>query len=129
VCDRPNNRVQVFTKEGEFVQEAFYEPETLGDGSTWDIAFSPDPEQTWFYLADGKNSRVRIVNRETLEEVSTIGSGGRYPGQFQAVHSIASDSQGNIFITETYQGRRIQKFVYQGIEQVARHQGPGWPAR
>jgi len=129
VCDRPNNRVQVFTREGEFIREAFYAPATLGDGSTWDIAFSRDPEQSWFYLADGKNSRVRIVNRQTLEEVSTIGSGGRYPGQFQAVHSIATDSQGSIYITETYEGRRIQKFVYQGIEQVARHQGAGWPSR
>jgi len=127
VCDRPNNRVQVFTKAGEFVREAFFEPTTLGDGSTWDIAFSKDPEQTWLYLADGKNSRVRIVNRATMEEVSTLGAGGRYPGQFQAVHSIATDSQGNIYITETYEGRRIQKFVFRGLAQVARHQGPGWP--
>jgi hypothetical protein len=129
VCDRPNNRVQVFTKDGEYVDEAFYEPMTLGDGSTWDIAFSRDDEQRWIYLADGKNSRIRIVDRQTLEEVSTIGSGGRYPGQFQAVHSIATDSQGNIFITETYEGRRIQKFVFQGVGQVARHQGSVWPSR
>lgn len=128
VCDRQNNRVQVFQTDGTFVREAFFAPETLGDGAVWEIAFSPDEEQEYLYIADGKNSRIRIVHRETLEEVSTVGSGGRYPGQFQAAHSIASDSQGNIFVTETYEGRRIHKFVYKGIGPVARHQGPAWPS-
>jgi len=127
VCDRQNNRVQEFTKAGEFIREAFYNPDTLGDGATWDISFSPDPEQRFMYIVDGKNARVHIVERETMEAVSSIGSGGRYPGQFQAAHSIISDSQGNIYVTETYEGRRIHKFVYQGIQQVPRHQGPGWP--
>lgn len=127
VCDRPNNRVQVFELDGTFVQEAYYAPDTRGDGSTWDISFSPDPEQRFFYIVDGKNARIRIVNRETMEEVSTFGMGGRYPGQFQAAHSIDVDSQGNVYITETYQGRRLHKFVYQGIGEVPRHQGATWP--
>jgi WD40 repeat protein len=129
VCDRPNNRIQVFTREGEFVREAFFAPETLGDGAVWEIAFSPDAEQRFLYVADGKNSRIRIIDRQTLQEVTTVGSGGRYPGQFQAVHSIATDSQGNIFITETYEGRRVQKFTYRGVGTVARHQGAAWPRR
>ncbi len=129
VCDRPNNRIQVFTRDGEFIQEEFYEPETLGDGSVWEIAFSPDDEQRWIYLADGKNSRIRIIERESLQEISTLGTGGRQPGTFQAIHSIATDSQGNIYVTETYQGRRIHKFVYLGDGQVARHQGAAWPSR
>ena len=126
VCDRPNNRVQVFTLDGTYVREAFYEPETLGDGSTWDIAFSPDAEQSFIYIADGKNSRIRIVDRQTMEEVSTIGTGGRYAGMFQAVHSIDTDSQGNIYATETYEGRRLHKFVYMGIGDAPRHQGATW---
>lgn len=129
VCDRQNNRIQVFDRDGEFVREAFFAPETLGDGAIWEIAFSPDDEQKYLYVADGKNSRIRIIDRQTMEEVTTVGSGGRYPGQFQAVHSIATDSQGNIFITETYEGRRVQKFVYKGIGPVARHQGAAWPTR
>jgi DNA-binding beta-propeller fold protein YncE len=128
VCDRQNNRVQEFTKEGEYLREAFYNPDTLGDGATWDISFSPDPEQRFMYVVDGKNARVHIVNRETMEAVSSIGSGGRYPGQFQAAHSIIADSQGNLYVTETYEGRRVHKFVYQGIQQVPRHQGAAWPA-
>jgi WD40 repeat protein len=129
VCDRPNNRIQVFNREGEFQREAFFAPETLGDGAVWEIAFSPDPQQRYLYVADGKNSRIRIIERESLQEITTVGSGGRYPGMFQAVHSIATDSQGNIYITETYEGRRVQKFTYRGVGPVARHQGAAWPRR
>ena len=127
VCDRQNNRVQVFQTDGTYVREGYYAPATLGDGASWDLAFSPDAEQSFFYLADGKNARIRIINRQTMEEVSTLGSGGRYPGQFQAIHSIDTDSQGNIYATETYEGRRLHKFVYMGIGNAARHQGSAWP--
>jgi len=129
VCDRQNNRVQVFQTDGTYVREGYYAPATLGDGAAWDLAFSPDAEQSFFYLADGKNSRIRIINRQTMEEVSTLGTGGRYAGQFQAVHSIDTDSQGNIYATETYEGRRVHKFVYLGVGAAPRHQGAAWPRR
>ncbi|HUE96483.1 MAG TPA: hypothetical protein VMN39_07470, partial [Longimicrobiaceae bacterium] len=67
VCDRPNNRVQVFRKDGTFVTEKIIAPNTLGDGAVWDIAFSRDPSQTYLYLADGKNMKVYILDRQTLE--------------------------------------------------------------
>jgi hypothetical protein len=129
VCDRQNNRIQVFNRDGSFVREAFFAPETLGDGAVWEIAFSRDPQQRYMYVADGKNSRVRIVERATLEEISTVGSGGRYPGQFQAAHSIAADSRGNFYVSETYEGRRVQKFVFRGVGDAPRHQGAAWPRR
>ncbi len=129
VCDRQNNRVQVFRKNGTYVREAYFAPATLGDGAVWDIGFSPDPEQSFFYIADGKNARIRIVDRQSMQEVSTLGTGGRYAGQFQAVHSLTTDSQGNIYATETYEGRRLHKFVYLGITDVPRHQGAAWPSR
>ena len=129
VCDRPNNRLQVFTREGKFVKEAFFARKTLGDGAVWDVAFSRDPEQKYLYLADGKNERVYILLRQTLEVLSSFGDGGRQPGQFFAVHSIATDSKGNIFTTETYEGRRVQKFVFKGVTTVPRNQGVVWPAR
>lgn len=128
VCDRPNNRIQVFRKDGTFVKEAFIAPRTLGDGAVWDIAFSRDPEQRFLYLADGKNMKVYIIERETLEVLTTFGDGGRQPGQFFAVHSIATDSKGNIYTTETYEGKRVQKFVYKGLAPVTkRDQGVVWP--
>jgi DNA-binding beta-propeller fold protein YncE len=129
VCDRPNDRMQVFTEDGKFVKEMFYKKKTLGDGSVWDIAFSKDPQQKYIFMADGKNEKIVVLLRETLEVLTTFGDGGRQPGQFFAVHSIATDSKGNIYTTETYQGRRLQKFVYKGIQKVPRDQGVVWPIK
>ncbi len=128
VCDRPNDRIQVFRKDGTFVKEAFIAKRTLGDGSVWDIAFSKDPQQKYLYLADGKNEKIYILDRESLQMLTSFGDGGRQPGQFFAVHSIATDSKGNIFTTETYEGRRVQKFVYKGLAPVTKmDQGTVWP--
>lgn len=129
VCDRPNDRIQVFRKDGAFVKEVRIAPRTLGDGSVWDIAFSRDPAQKYLYLADGKNERVYVMDRHSLEILTQFGAGGRQPGQFFAVHSIATDSRGNIYTTETYEGKRLQKFVYKGIGRVPKNQGVVWPKR
>ncbi len=130
VCDRQANRIQVFQPDGKFVKEAFFARNTLASGSTWDIAFSRDAEQKYIFLADGQNERVRIVLRETLEELANFGDGGRQPGQFYGVHSIATDSKGNLYTTETYEGKRLQKFVLKGIGAVtAMNQGVLWPKK
>jgi DNA-binding beta-propeller fold protein YncE len=130
VCDRQHDRVQVFQPNGTFVKEAFYAKNTLGSGSAWDIAFSRDAQQRFMFLADGQNNRVRIIVRETLEEITAFGDGGRQPGQFYGVHSIATDSKGNLYTTETYEGKRLQKFVYKGIGSVPRgYEGVLWPRR
>lgn len=128
VCDRPNDRIQVFKQDGTFVKEVFIEKNTLGDGSAWDIAFSKDPQQKYLYLADGANEKVHVILRSTLEELTSFGDGGRQPGQFYAIHSIATDSKGNIFTTETYRGQRVQRFAYKGLAAVTRKdQGTVWP--
>ncbi len=128
VCDRAGDRIQQFQTDGTFVREMFVAPETLGSGSVWDLTFSRDPEQTYIYLADGVNEKVYIIQRETLEILTSFGDGGRYPGQFFGVHSIATDSAGNIYTTETYEGKRLQKFVYMGLGPVTEQdQGVVWP--
>jgi hypothetical protein len=128
VCDRANDRLQVFKTDGTFVKEAFFAKKTLGDGSVWDVAFSKDPAQTFLYVADGLNEKIRVLRRDTLEELTTFGDGGRQPGQFFGVHSIATDSKGNLYTTETYEGKRLQKFVYKGLRTVTRRdQGVVWP--
>ena len=129
VCDRPNDRIQVFQKDGKFVKEVRIAPRTRGDGSVWDIAFSRDPQQTYIYLADGKNEKIYVLDRKSLEILTSFGDGGRQPGQWFGVHSIATDSKGNIYTTETYEGKRVQKFVYKGIGSVKRDQGVVWPRR
>jgi len=128
VCDRVNDRLQVFKPDGTFIKEKFIEKDTLGSGSVWDIAFSKDPQQKYIYLADGENDRVHILDRDTLTVLTTFGEGGRQPGEFYGVHSIATDSKGNIYTTETYRGQRVQKFVYKGIGPVTKEdQGVVWP--
>ena len=130
VCDRVGDRLQVFTPEGKFVKEQWYAKNTLNAGSVWDIAFSKDAQQKYIFMADGVNEKVKVIDRQTLEELTTFGDGGRYPGQFYGVHSIAIDSKGNLYTTETYEGKRIQRFLYKGMAPVTKmNQGVVWPAR
>ena len=128
ICDRVNDRVQVFRTDGTFVREASFDPDTFRSGSVWDMTFSRDPQQTYIYMANGVNQTIHVVLRSTLEVLTSFGDGGRQPGQFYGVHSIATDSKGNLYTTETYEGKRVQKFVYKGIGAVkAGEQGVLWP--
>jgi len=127
-CDRTNDRIQVFKTDGTFVKEQFIEKTTLGDGSTFDMAFSKDKQQKYLYVADGSNMKIHVLQRDTLEILTAFGDGGRQPGQFYAVHGIATDSKGNIYTTETYRGQRLQKFHYKGLAPVTKKdQGVVWP--
>lgn len=129
VCDRANDRIQVFRKDGTYVKEAFFGKQTRGAGAVWDIAFSRDPKQTYLYVADGGNHNVRIVLRDTLTELTTFGTGGQAPGQFYGTHNLITDTRGNLYVAETY-GARIQKFVYKGVGPVKqKDQGVVWPSR
>ena len=115
VCDRTNDRIQVFRKDGAFVREAFVAKSTLGSGSVWDIAFSTDAAQTYLVVPDGTNQQIWVLRRDTLAVVSAFGRAGHWAGQFYGAHNIAADSKGNLYITETYEGKRVQKFVYKGL--------------
>jgi DNA-binding beta-propeller fold protein YncE len=110
VCDRMNHRLQVFQKNGSFVTEGFIGRQTAG-ASVWDIDFSPDAEQSFVYNADGGNHRLWMVQREGLETIDTLGRRGRNAGQFESPHSVAVDSNGNMYVGEILDGRRMQKFV------------------
>ena len=128
VCDRGADRIQVFRPDGTFVKEAQIAAETVGAGATWDIAFSQDDQQEFIYVADGSNMKVHIVDRDSLEVLYVLGEGGRQSGLFYGTHSIVTDSDGNFYTTETYEGKRIQKFQYQGLRSLDQIQsGPAWP--
>jgi DNA-binding beta-propeller fold protein YncE len=130
VCDRANDRLQVFKPDGTFVKEQFYEKQTLGSGSAWDVAFSKDAQQKYIYLTDGENDRVHIIDRESLQVLTTFGEGGRQPGEFYGVHSIATDAKGNIYTGETYRGQRVQRFLFKGLAPVTKQdQGVLWPKK
>ncbi len=110
VCDRTNDRVQVFHKDGTFVAEYFYEKNTRGTGSVYELQFSPDKAQKYIYMIDGMNGEVRIVDRATKDVLGRFGRVGRQAGEFTAVHNIAVDHQGNIYTAEVATGERIQRF-------------------
>lgn len=111
VCDRVNNRIQVFTKQGKFVQEFFIRTETLAQGSAWDLAFSADKEQSFLFVADGEDNVIWTVERGDGSLVGTTGHNGRNAGQFHWIHQIASDSAGSLYTGEVDTGKRIQRFV------------------
>ena len=111
VCDRENNRIQVFRKSGEFVREFFLAKETRLIGSVWDLVLSPDANQTYLYVADGANNQVHVLSRETGAEVATLGRNGRMAGQFHWLHNIAIDSKGNLYTAEVDTGKRLQRFT------------------
>ena len=128
VCDRVNDRCRSSRKDGKFVKEAFVAKDSLGDGSAWDVAFSKDPQQKYLYIADGRNQKVRIFDRQSLDRADQLRRGRALS------RSVLRDAQhrdrleGQHYTTETYQGRRVQKFIYKGLGPVTKkEQGTVWP--
>ena len=118
IADRTNNRIQVFRPDGTFVKEAFVAREVRTPvGTVVTFAFSPDREQRFLYVTGG-DQKIRILNRQTLQVVGTVGRLGHYAGQFHHVTDIAVDSKGNIYTGEN-EGRRVQKFVFKGMSSQA----------
>ena len=114
VCDRGNERLQVFSPNGTFVAESLIAA-PLRDGSVggtpWDLAFSRDPQQRLILIADGRRHAMHTLRRDTLAVIASMGRRGRWAGQFESPHSLAVDSRGNLYIGETLDGRRVQKFT------------------
>jgi DNA-binding beta-propeller fold protein YncE len=110
VCDRVNNRLQVFRTDGGFVTEYVLEPATRLAGSVWDVALSEDAAQKYLYVADGTNNEIEVLLRATGKRVGAFGRAGRQAGQFHWVHAIGIDSQGNLYTGEVDTGKRVQKF-------------------
>ena len=115
VADRGNSRIQVFTMEGKFITQAFINRNEGGALTAAGLAFSPDAQQQFIYVADQSNSHVHVVLRKTLEVVGSFGRRGGNPGDFQGLHHIAVDSKGNLYTAEAQIGRRAQKLVFTGM--------------
>ena len=117
VADRVNNRIQVFKLDGTFVKEVYIERKTsAGEGTAFDVAFSPDKPQRFFYVPDGSNKKVDIVDRESLTVLGYFGGhGGHGTGEFYHIHSIATDSKGNIYLGEVNAGHRALRWNYKGM--------------
>ena len=110
VCDRANNRIQVFENSGKFIREMAYEIDTKGSGSVWDLIPS-DASQKYILIADGTNNEVAVLDRATAQKVGSFGRSGRNAGDFHWVHNIAVDSEGSVYTTEVDTGKRAQRFI------------------
>jgi DNA-binding beta-propeller fold protein YncE len=111
VADRNNNRIQIFTLDGKFQKEVFVARDTsTSNGTVYSLAFSVDPAQRFLYVADAGNGKIRILNRQTMDVVGSLGRWGRQPGQFMVPHDIAVDSKGNLYVGEIREGN-VQKFI------------------
>jgi hypothetical protein len=117
VCDRRNDRIQVFTKQGKFVKEFLVHRETRGNGSVWTLSFSHDPGQKYLIIGDGVNQRAWVLRRQDGTEVSSFGQGYLF-----FVHQSALDSTGNYYTGDVggseiprapSNGKSIQKFILQ----------------
>jgi len=94
VCDRVNDRIQVFTKDGKFVKEQWIQKDSLADGSVWDIAFSKDPQQKYIFLADGRNMKVHIIERLPLQELTSLATADGSRANSTASTASRSHSKG-----------------------------------
>jgi hypothetical protein len=118
VGDRPNNRLQVFTRAGEWLADIVQRPDTGGGhggasgsvGSVWDAALWPKGAEARVLVVDGSNSEVRVTNRNDAAVVARFGRTGPYPGEFRWAHTIAIDSAGNAYVGEVSTGKRVQRF-------------------
>jgi DNA-binding beta-propeller fold protein YncE len=114
VCDRQGDRVQVFDKMGTFKKNIFLRngndhlPDTWG--TAWWVGFSPDREQKYMYVVNGRNEAINILDHASGKIVGTFGRPGHQIGEFDHGHTMAVDSKGNIYVAETDWGERIQKF-------------------
>jgi DNA-binding beta-propeller fold protein YncE len=135
VCDRGNDRIQVFdlkdaslgkpcsNPNGDagrcgFLAERWISAHTytlpLMPGSVGSMTFSPDAAQSCVYGADSTNQTIYILNRSTLQELGRFGHPGRMPGEFHWLHQVSVDSKGNVYTSEADTGKRIQKFIRYG---------------
>jgi DNA-binding beta-propeller fold protein YncE len=119
VCDRGNNRIQVFQPDGTYVREMRVAPDTKGIGSVHALAFSADEDQRFLYVGDGANKKVWILRRDDLKILGSFGYGGKGGGQFMIVHALTVDSNGNVYVGETRDNNRVQRFKFVGMRPAA----------
>ena len=111
VADRTYRRVQTFTLEGKFLREMRLRSDTDVAPVPAGFAFSADPKQQFLYVVDSGPMRVVIFDRATLTQIGAVGARGPKAGDFDIVHHMAADSQGNLYTAEIVTNRRAQRFV------------------
>jgi len=97
----------MFTNDGKFVKQLVKTSTPFARN----LALSPDPEQQFLYVGDGKE--ISIVDRKTLEIVGSI----QGPGILGGGHQIATDARSNLYMAAT--GNGMQKLTFKGMSSLA----------
>jgi hypothetical protein len=118
IGDRSNRRFQLFTPDGKYLKQMFINRAGPASGSVCGLAFSPDKDQQFLYVADFGNSHIVVVDRKKLEVLYQFGKRSTAPGDFQGVHHIAVDSKGNLYAGEVAPGARVQRFIFKGMSST-----------
>jgi hypothetical protein len=108
VCDRLNNRMQVFRKDGTFVTEYVYEPQTKGSGSVGNVSLWPDAKQTLMVMNDPGNFQTVLIRRADGKELSRFGHYGTWAGEYHRNHQMEFDRKGNIYTSEDNRVQRLK---------------------
>lgn len=114
LADRNASRLQTFKIDGTFIAERFIEPHQ-SSGSVFGVALSQRPEQKYLYVPDGRAERIWILERKTLDIIGSFGCPGHAGGCVTTPHSIDTDMKGNVYVGETWEGKRVQRFLYKGV--------------
>jgi DNA-binding beta-propeller fold protein YncE len=124
IGERGQNRIQVFTKQGEWQQDIYVSPNTPSQracgsldwmpcpaGTMYKMVISVDEEQKYLFVADAANNVIWSVDRRSGETLGHFSRPGRLAGELNFPNAISIDSKGNIYTGEVSNGKRIQKFV------------------
>jgi hypothetical protein len=101
VADREHSRMQVFDENGTFLDMW-----PTGQNSNVLTHFVTDDNYVW--VADWETDRIVKYDLEG-HYMMFIGESGPLPGQFDGVHQIHTDQDGNLYVTEV-SNDRSQKF-------------------
>ncbi|MDP7225038.1 MAG: peptidyl-alpha-hydroxyglycine alpha-amidating lyase family protein [SAR202 cluster bacterium] len=118
VADRENSRVQVFTPDGEYIREwkGVHRPDHVWLDADQNMyvaelgqrqGLSPDAGAP---SAIAHPSGVKVMNRDG-QWLGGWGMSTETPGDIIAAHSLSLDSNGDLYVGETLDGARVQKFV------------------
>jgi hypothetical protein len=125
VCDRWMNRLQLFDTMGNFKKDMPFSfkvwtpiPATAAGarrdamlvGSCSSVEFSNDSQQKFMYVINEIDEQIDVVDRASGNVLGSFGRPGHQVGEFIHAHTMAVDSKGNIYVGESVDGRRVQKF-------------------
>ena len=98
VTDRYNDRIQVFTAEGDFLR--MIGQSGKGNGELKEPCGIAVDSNDMVYVSEYSNNRISIFTSKG-EFVTSFGSKGEGPGQFKGNHGLTVDSSGVVYVCDS----------------------------